>query len=139
MALRSIVYSPDNKYLCIGSEDNKIYIYSIADHYTLKHTITSHAAAIDCMDVSINSRYLLSKDTGNALVYTILVTGQCVANLEDMKDETWMLACVPQGYYAKAHWLAQAAELFPTSAAKSNAGLLYATGNQAGTSYIATV
>lgn len=99
--INTIQFSNNSKYLVVGSEDNKVYIYqqnadAAASSYSLKHTLNVHQAPIECIDISLNSQFMVTKDTGNAVAYTVLMTGSPVVNTEDIKDEAWNFYNLPQ-------------------------------------------
>ena len=60
----TLVYSPNEEYLAIGSHDDTIYIYKIVDgKYNHHWTIGSiHTSAILGMDWSRDSKYLRAVD-----------------------------------------------------------------------------
>lgn len=45
-------YSPDGNYLAVGSHDTNIYVYDVANGYSLLSKCNNHNAAITCMDWS---------------------------------------------------------------------------------------
>jgi len=82
LPIRACIYSADHKYLALGSEDNKIFIYHVDDGYALKHVVQTHTAAITALDVSLNGHFLQSFDAAFACHHTHLQSGQ-VVNPED--------------------------------------------------------
>lgn len=52
-------YSPDAKYLAVGSHDNKIYVFETGK-YKKKHDLTGHSSFITSLDWSQDSRWIRS-------------------------------------------------------------------------------
>eukprot|EP00981_Chlorochromonas_danica_P004471 scaffold902_cov254-Ochromonas_danica.AAC.17 len=109
LPLRAMSYTLDSNLLIIGSEDNKIYIYSVKENYHLKHALTQlHQAIVTTVDASRDGRFLMSLDNGQGVRYTNMTTGQKIENGdEEMKDQTWLNYAVPQNWAARSHWLCQ--------------------------------
>jgi WD40 repeat protein len=63
-----LVYSPNEEYLAIGSHDDAIYIYKIADGKYNHHwsIVNIHTSAITAMDWSRDSKYLRAVDQAYA-------------------------------------------------------------------------
>lgn len=53
-------YSPDGTYLAVGSHDNFIYIYSVADYYGLYCRLKGHNSFIVNFDWSLDGKYIRS-------------------------------------------------------------------------------
>lgn len=132
MPLRSLVYSGDGKHLCIGSEDSKVYIYNVPDGYALKHNLVSHGAMVTSLDVSMSNHFLISQDSGQIIHHTVMLTGQEVPSLDDIRDEKWASNIIPQAWYGRAHWLLQRTDTFPTCSARSAGNNLFSSGNGSG-------
>ena len=54
-----MAFSPDNKYLAVGSHDNNIYVYSTAD-WSLTGTCRGHNSYIMALDWCTHSKYIRS-------------------------------------------------------------------------------
>jgi WD40 repeat protein/Ca2+-binding EF-hand superfamily protein len=136
--INTMIFSPDGKYLAIGSEDNAIYTYEIQDNTfcTFLHTLRCHAAPIVSLDFSVNSHVLLSADKSNRTCYTMIATGLPISNTEEVRDESWMRYTSPISYAAQGLWLVQESKQFPTTCAKSHSGLLMASANNIGDIYV---
>lgn len=55
-----MAFSPDNKYLAVGSHDNLIYIYDASDDFSLVGKCRGHSSYINCLDWSQDSTYIRS-------------------------------------------------------------------------------
>ena len=53
-------YSPDEKYLGVGSHDNTIYLLEVATDYKKMHKLSRHSSFITAFDWSQDSKYLRS-------------------------------------------------------------------------------
>lgn len=68
----AMAYSPDEKFLAIGSHDDSIYVYKISDtgEYSLEWSITFvHSSAITALDWSKDSKYIRAIDQAYAKIY----------------------------------------------------------------------
>lgn len=65
-------YSPDGNFLAIGSHDNCIYIYGVADNgrkYTRVGKCSGHSSFITHLDWSVNSQFLVSNSGDYEILY----------------------------------------------------------------------
>mmetsp|Transcript_18115 Transcript_18115/g.30937 ORF Transcript_18115/g.30937 Transcript_18115/m.30937 type:complete len:284 (+) Transcript_18115:1298-2149(+) len=53
-------YSPCGQYLAVGSHDTQIYIYNVAEGYSLAGKCKAHKATLTCIDWSMDSMYIRS-------------------------------------------------------------------------------
>lgn len=53
-------YSPDGSTLAVGSRDNSVYLYSVANQYRRKAKFSKHNAGITYFDFTADGRYLQS-------------------------------------------------------------------------------
>lgn len=53
-------YSPCGEYLAVGSHDNSIYIYKVADNYALYATFAKHNSFVTALDWSADSTFIRS-------------------------------------------------------------------------------
>jgi WD40 repeat protein len=53
-------FSPDGKYLAIGSHDTNIYIYDTQNEFSRVGKCTKHTATITCIDWAMDSTYIRS-------------------------------------------------------------------------------
>lgn len=67
--IEAVEYSPDGNWLAVGSHDNKIYVYSVADDYQLVGKCKGHTAAVTNIDWSLDSTYLRSVCIGYELLF----------------------------------------------------------------------
>lgn len=62
-------FSPDGKYLAVGSHDTNIYIYDAEADYALVGTCSKHNATITCIDWSQDSTIIRSVCNGYELLF----------------------------------------------------------------------
>ena len=55
-----IKYSPCGKYLAVGSHDNAIYVYDVANDYSLYYKCAKHNSFVTSLDWSVDSTYIRS-------------------------------------------------------------------------------
>ena len=53
-------FSPDGRYLAIGSHDTNIYVYDTETEFARVGTCTKHSATITCIDWSVDGTYIRS-------------------------------------------------------------------------------
>ncbi len=53
-------YSPDGAYLAVGSHDNFIYIYKVAEYYDFYCKLKGHNSFITAFDWSLDSQFIRS-------------------------------------------------------------------------------
>ena len=66
--VQALVYSPDDRFLAVGSRDNNIYVYSCGEEYRRVAVCRSHSSYITHLDWSTDSRYIMS----NCAAYEVL-------------------------------------------------------------------
>ena len=64
-------YSPDGKYLAVGSHDNNIYIYE-TQNYTLAGTLKGHNSFIVSVDWSQDGKYIRSVCGAHELLFFLI-------------------------------------------------------------------
>jgi WD40 repeat protein len=87
--LRELKYSPNGSFIVIGSDDNKIYVYSVNEGYALSAVISQHQAYILSFDFSDDSLWLRSNCGGHELCYFETETGLYIPAAARLRDVTW--------------------------------------------------
>ncbi len=85
-----IKYSPDGSLLAVGSRDNSIYIYSVAQQYKRKVKFSKHSAGINHLDFSKCGKVIQSACSAYEILFSDTSTGSHITNgATSLKDETW--------------------------------------------------
>lgn len=136
-AIRVIKYSPDGKTLAVGSEDNNVYLYSVKDQYTRRSTLRFHQAPIAFIDFSSEGSYIMSVDATKRIRFGECTTGMIIPSPESLRDEKWATMSSPVGWSVQGFWFTQPEAIEPCVSQRSWGGLLLASGNTAGSLYVA--
>jgi WD40 repeat protein len=136
-AIRTMKFSPDSKFLAMGSFDAQIYTYSVEDNFVKKVFISGvHMAPVVNLDYSVTGEYILSVDSTRRMVFTEASTGAHIASAAVLRDEKWSTWSSPVGWSIQGLWLSQPKGCDPCSAQRSFNGQLLATGNTGGKIYL---
>ncbi len=93
-------YSPDQKYLAVGSHDDKIWVYEISDEgkYSLYCKFARHASFINSLDWSLDGKYIRSTDGGHErLFYSMETKHQDPHGVTTTADLEWASHSIKQG------------------------------------------
>ncbi|XP_058868043.1 echinoderm microtubule-associated protein-like 4 isoform X1 [Acipenser ruthenus] len=107
--LSVVRYSPDGSYLAVGSHDNFIYIYTVAENgrrYTRFGRCTGHSSFITHLDWSKESKFIMSNSGDYEILYWD-VKGGCklLRNRFDSKDREWASYTCVLGFHVIGVWL----------------------------------
>uniref|UniRef100_A0A8C7YNS4 EMAP like 1 n=1 Tax=Oryzias sinensis TaxID=183150 RepID=A0A8C7YNS4_9TELE len=90
--LSVIRYGPDGNFLAIGSHDNYIYIYAVAENgrkYSRVGKCSGHSSFITHLDWSADSQYLVSNSGDYEILYWIPSVCKQVVSVETTRDIEW--------------------------------------------------
>jgi WD40 repeat protein len=88
--IEAMHYSPDNSKLAVGSHDNFIYIYDVAQGYKLLHKLHGHSSFITGIDWSADGSALHSTCGAYELLFWDANTGKQVTDgATKFADEQW--------------------------------------------------
>ncbi|XP_056128797.1 echinoderm microtubule-associated protein-like 1 [Lampris incognitus] len=85
-------YGPDGNFLAIGSHDNYIYIYAVAENgrkYNRVGKCSGHSSFITHLDWSVDSQYLVSNSGDYEILYWIPSVCKQVVSVETTRDIPW--------------------------------------------------
>ncbi|CAG9313094.1 unnamed protein product [Blepharisma stoltei] len=86
----AIRYSPDGSKLAVGSHDNAVYIYNVAQNYKLIHKLNKHSSYITAIDWSVDGSAMHSTCGAYELLFWDITTGQQVPDgCTRYQDENW--------------------------------------------------
>jgi microtubule-associated protein-like 6 len=106
-------WSPGGEKLCVGSWDNKIYLYDVdlgdrlKIQVTMTSVITQHNSYITHMDFSANNTYLQSNCGAYELCYFEADTGMYIPAASRLKDTRWETQQCALGWAVQGCWPAQ--------------------------------
>ncbi|XP_032355368.1 echinoderm microtubule-associated protein-like 1 isoform X7 [Etheostoma spectabile] len=90
--LSVMCYGPDGNFLAIGSHDNYIYIYAVAENgrkYSRVGKCSGHSSFITHLDWSVDSQYLVSNSGDYEILYWIPSVCKQVVSVETTRDIEW--------------------------------------------------
>ncbi|XP_063365069.1 echinoderm microtubule-associated protein-like 2 [Cydia amplana] len=133
--IQTIQYSPDNKYVALGSRDNFIYIYQVDDdcrRYTRVGKCLGHSSYITHLDWSEDSQYIRSNSGDYELLYWNATTCRQVPTPTSLRDATWATHTCPIAFQTVGVWPETADGTDINSCTRSHDSRLAATGDDFG-------
>lgn len=100
-------YGPDGNFLAIGSHDNYIYIYAVAENgrkYSRVGKCSGHSSFITHLDWSVDSQYLVSNSGDYEILYWIPSVCKQVVSVETTRDIEWNTYTCPLGFQVFGLW-----------------------------------
>ncbi|CAL8286907.1 unnamed protein product [Lota lota] len=105
--LSVMCYGPDGSFLAIGSHDNYIYIYAVAEQgrkYGRVGKCSGHSSFITHLDWSVDSQYLVSNSGDYEILYWIPSVCKQVVSVETTRDITWATNTCSLGFEVFGLW-----------------------------------
>uniref|UniRef100_A0A4W6FBR8 EMAP like 1 n=1 Tax=Lates calcarifer TaxID=8187 RepID=A0A4W6FBR8_LATCA len=100
-------YGPDGNFLAIGSHDNYIYIYAVAENgrkYSRVGKCSGHSSFITHLDWSVDSQYLVSNSGDYEILYWIPSVCKQVVSVETTRDIEWASYTCTLGFQVFGLW-----------------------------------
>uniref|UniRef100_A0A8C4HTX0 EMAP like 1 n=1 Tax=Dicentrarchus labrax TaxID=13489 RepID=A0A8C4HTX0_DICLA len=100
-------YGPDGNFLAIGSHDNYIYIYAVAENgrkYSRVGKCSGHSSFITHLDWSVDSQYLVSNSGDYEILYWIPSVCKQVVSVETTRDIEWATYTCTLGFHVFGLW-----------------------------------
>ncbi|KAM8736641.1 echinoderm microtubule-associated protein-like 1 isoform 1-T1 [Acanthopagrus schlegelii] len=100
-------YGPDGNFLAIGSHDNYIYIYAVAENgrkYSRVGKCSGHSSFITHLDWSVDSQYLVSNSGDYEILYWIPSVCKQVVSVETTRDIEWATYTCALGFQVFGLW-----------------------------------
>ncbi|XP_040916204.1 echinoderm microtubule-associated protein-like 1 isoform X6 [Toxotes jaculatrix] len=100
-------YGPDGNFLAIGSHDNYIYIYAVAENgrkYSRVGKCSGHSSFITHLDWSVDSQYLVSNSGDYEILYWIPSVCKQVVSVETSRDIEWASSTCTLGFQVFGLW-----------------------------------
>ncbi|XP_041809124.1 echinoderm microtubule-associated protein-like 1 isoform X3 [Chelmon rostratus] len=100
-------YGTDGNFLAIGSHDNYIYIYAVAENgrkYSRVGKCSGHSSFITHLDWSVDSQYLVSNSGDYEILYWIPSVCKQVVSVETTRDIEWATYTCTLGFQVFGLW-----------------------------------
>uniref|UniRef100_A0A8C1BJ12 EMAP like 1 n=1 Tax=Cyprinus carpio carpio TaxID=630221 RepID=A0A8C1BJ12_CYPCA len=128
-------FSPDGHFLAIGSHDNYIYIYAVAENgkkYSRVGKCSGHSSFITHLDWSVDSQYLVSNSGDYEILYWIPSVCKQVVSVETTRDIEWATFTCTLGFHVFGLWPDGSDGTDINAVCSSNAKRLLVTGDDFG-------
>ncbi|XP_052437338.1 echinoderm microtubule-associated protein-like 1 isoform X2 [Carassius gibelio] len=128
-------FSPDGNFLAIGSHDNYIYIYAVAENgkkYSRVGKCSGHSSFITHLDWSVDSQYLVSNSGDYEILYWIPSVCKQVVSVETTRDIEWATFTCTLGFHVFGLWPDGSDGTDINAVCSSNAKRLLVTGDDFG-------
>ncbi|KAL1258339.1 hypothetical protein QQF64_011583 [Cirrhinus molitorella] len=128
-------FSPDGNFLAIGSHDNYIYIYAVAENgkkYSRVGKCSGHSSFITHLDWSVDSQYLVSNSGDYEILYWIPSVCKQVVSVETTRDIEWATFTCTLGFLVFGLWPDGSDGTDINAVCSSNAKRLLVTGDDFG-------
>ncbi|KAG7301899.1 hypothetical protein JYU34_013319 [Plutella xylostella] len=133
--IQTIQFSPDDKYVALGSRDNFIYIYQVDDEcrkYSRLGKCLGHSSYITHLDWSEDGQYIRSNSGDYELLYWNATTCRQVPSPSSMRDTSWFTHTCPITFRTLGVWPEHADGTDINSCVRSHDSRLVATGDDFG-------
>lgn len=97
-------FSPNGEMLAIGCYDNKIYVYSVSDGYSLSCVIGQHSSFIAHIDFSEDGSWLQSNCGAFELCFFEADTGMYIPAASRLRDVRWATQTCTLGWSVQGIW-----------------------------------
>ncbi|XP_038142176.1 echinoderm microtubule-associated protein-like 1 isoform X6 [Cyprinodon tularosa] len=128
-------YGPDGNFMAIGSHDNYIYIYAVAENgrkYSRVGKCSGHSSFITHLDWSVDSQYLVSNSGDYEILYWIPSVCKQVVSVETTRDIEWFTHTCTLGFQVFGLWPDGSDGTDINAACRSNDMSLLVTGDDFG-------
>nr|XP_033809957.1 echinoderm microtubule-associated protein-like 3 isoform X2 [Geotrypetes seraphini] len=106
--LSVVRYSPDGNFLAVGSHDNFIYIYSVAENerkYSRFGKCTGHSSFITHLDWSKDSKFIMSNSGDYEILYWDVAGGcKLLRNRFESRNREWASFTCVLGFHVFGVW-----------------------------------
>uniref|UniRef100_UPI0037E74EF4 echinoderm microtubule-associated protein-like 1 isoform X6 n=1 Tax=Semicossyphus pulcher TaxID=241346 RepID=UPI0037E74EF4 len=128
-------FGPDGNFLAIGSHDNYIYIYAVAENgrkYSRVGKCSGHSSFITHLDWSVDSQYLVSNSGDYEILYWIPSVCKQVVSVETTRDIEWATFTCTLSFHVFGLWPDGSDGTDINAACRSNDKSLLVTGDDFG-------
>jgi echinoderm microtubule-associated protein-like 6 len=102
--ITDIKFSADNRLLVVGSKDNSIYIYSVAQRFKFRFKFSRHKSSITHLDLSRDGKYMQSTCGAYELLFCNLSDGKPVLRGSTLMNTEWSTWTCPLGWPVQGIW-----------------------------------
>ncbi|XP_041668066.1 echinoderm microtubule-associated protein-like 1 isoform X6 [Cheilinus undulatus] len=128
-------FGPDGNFLAIGSHDNYIYIYAVAENgrkYSRVGKCSGHSSFITHLDWSVDSQYLVSNSGDYEILYWIPSVCKQVVSVETTRDIEWATHTCTLSFHVFGLWPDGSDGTDINAACRSSSKSLLVTGDDFG-------
>jgi len=130
--ISDVKYSPDGKYLAVGSHDNAVYLYKRRRGYARSSVFKKHNSYISHLDFSRDSQYLQSTCGAYELLFCDAHSGAQVPAASQLRNVRWETWTLPLGWPVQGIWPPCSDGTDINSVARSHSCTLLATADDFG-------
>ena len=103
-SITDIKFSADNRLLVVGSKDNSIYIYSVAQRFKIKFKFCRHKSSITHLDLSRDGKYMQSNCAAYELLFCNLSDGKPILRGSTLMNTEWSSWTCTLGWPVQGIW-----------------------------------
>ncbi|XP_062595221.1 echinoderm microtubule-associated protein-like 2 isoform X6 [Saccostrea cucullata] len=133
--IECVLYSPDGKYLALGSRDNHIYIYDVTEDgkkYSRIGRCTGHSSFVTHIDWSSDSVYLCSNSGDYEVLYWKIPACKQETSISAVRDLEWASGNCTLTFNAAGVWPEGADGTDVNNVCRSNNGKVLASADDFG-------
>jgi echinoderm microtubule-associated protein-like 6 len=130
--ITDIKFSADCRMLVVGSKDNSVYVYSIAQQFKLKFKFSKHNSYITHFDISEDGKHLQTNCGAYELLFCNLDTGKPILKGSSLSLTKWATQTCTLGWQVQGIWPSGADGTDVNSVDRSPTGDLLATADDFG-------
>ncbi|XP_010863875.1 echinoderm microtubule-associated protein-like 2 isoform X2 [Esox lucius] len=105
--ISNVKYSPDGKFLAIGSHDNFVYIYAVTENgkkYSRVGKCTGHSSFVTHLDWSVNSQYIVTNSGDYEILFWEASSCKHVTNMDVVRNMEWATSTCVLGFSVFGVW-----------------------------------
>jgi microtubule-associated protein-like 6 len=103
--ISDIKFSPDGSILAVGSRDNSIYLYSVAQQFKRRGKLSKHNSGINQFDFSSDGKSLQSCCSAYEIIYSdVAKSQQILKGASELKDTQWATWTCTLGWPTLGIW-----------------------------------
>ncbi|XP_014664768.1 PREDICTED: echinoderm microtubule-associated protein-like 2 [Priapulus caudatus] len=134
-SLSCIAFSPDGRFIAVGSRDNCIYLYQVSDDgrkFTRIGRCSGHTSFVLHMDWSTDSQFLQSNSGDYEVLFWSAAVCRQITQPSSMRDVEWSTQTCTLGFNVSGIWPEGSDGTDVNSCGRGNQGKVLATGDDFG-------